>query len=111
MWTDKEKKIARRAFDAAVERERVALLAEFKEKAVLANDFDDLWAIQAYLTKKQRALESKYDYRYSQLEFVFAVLLRDKRVTEAELAGLSEEKLSVIRRMLPTGQMSDSTHD
>lgn len=64
-WSDKEKKIARRAFDAALERERTGLLAEFKQKAAKANDFEDLWDIREYLTERQRALEYKYDYRYS----------------------------------------------
>lgn len=54
-WSDKEKKIARRAFDAALERERAAILEEFKQKAASANSFEDLWAIQAYLEKTQRA--------------------------------------------------------
>lgn len=102
-WSDKEKKIARRAFDAAVERERTALLAEFKQKAANANDFDDLWDIREYLNERQRALEYKYDYRYSQLIFVFGILLREKRVTEAELAGLAEDKLVAIRSFLDVG--------
>jgi hypothetical protein len=96
-WSDKEKKIARRAFDAAVDRERAALLAEFKQKAADANDFEDLWAIQKYLVDRLRAVDSKYDYRYSQLVFGFGILLREKRISEAELAGLAEEKLAMIR--------------
>lgn len=99
-WTDKEKKIARRAFDAALERELAATLAAFQKKAAGAHSFDDLWDIHDYLEKTQRALDSKYDYRYSQLVFVFAQLLRDRRITEAELAGLSEEKLGAIRLLL-----------
>lgn len=102
-WSDKEKKIARRAFDAAVGRERTALLAEFRQKAAEANDFDDLWDIREYLTERQRALEYKYDYRYSQLIFVFGILLREERVTQAELAGLAEDKLVAIRSFLHIG--------
>lgn len=96
-------KIARRAFDSALERERTALLAEFKQKAAKANDFDDLWDIHEYLTERQRALEHKYDYRYSQLIFVLGILLREKRVTEDELAGLAEDKLAAIRFFLDAG--------
>lgn len=102
-WSDKEKKIARRAFDAAVERERVAWLAEFKQKAADANDFDDLWEIREYLAERQGALEYKHDDRYSQLLFVFGILLRERRVTEAELAGLAEAKLVAIRGFLDIG--------
>lgn len=102
-WSDKEKKIAHRAFDAAVERERAALLVEFKQKAADAKDFDDLWDIREYLTDRQRALEYKYDFRYSQLNFVFGMLLREQRVTEAELAGFAEDKLVAIRSFLNVG--------
>ena len=98
-WSDKEKKIARRAFDAAVQRERAALLEEFKQKAAGAKDFDDLWQIEDYLKKKRRELDAKYDYRYSQLRFVFTILLAEGRVTEEDLAGLSEEKLAAIRAL------------
>ena len=42
----------------------------------------------------------KYDYRYSQLILVFSRLLREGRIREEQLAGLSEEKLSYIRRVL-----------
>lgn len=110
-WTDKEKKIARRAFDAALQRERAGLLAEFKQRALAANDFDDLWTIQRYLEAAQRELDSKYDYRYSQLERVFAMLLRDKCITEGELHGLAEEKLAVIGRWCALFPVAEPTRE
>lgn len=97
--SDKEKKIARRAFDAAVGRERAALLAEFKQKAADAKDFDDLWELRKYLTDRQRALEYKYDYRYSQLIFVFGILLRETRSNWRVLP----KKLVAIRGFLEVG--------
>jgi hypothetical protein len=51
----------------------------------------------------QRTLDSRYDYRYSQLIFVFAALLRERRLAEVELEGLSEEKLATIRLILASG--------
>lgn len=41
-----------------------------------------------------------YDYRYSQLIFVFVGLLREGRINEEQLHGLSEEKLSYIERIV-----------
>lgn len=99
-WTDKEKKIARRAFDASLERERGSTLAEFKQMAASAHSFDDLWSVHAYLEKTQRSVDYKYDYRYSQLIFVFANLVRVRRLTEAELEGLSEEEMAAIQFLL-----------
>jgi hypothetical protein len=49
---------------------------------------------------RRRKLNDKYDYRYSQLIWVFARLIREGRIREERLAGVSEEKLSYIRRML-----------
>jgi hypothetical protein len=41
----------------------------------------------------------KYDYRYSQLISVFGRLIREGRLTEAHLEGLSQDKLEFIRRI------------
>ena len=44
-------------------------------------------------------IDAKYDYRYSQLIIVFGALLRQQRIQEDDLLGLSEEKLASIRRV------------
>jgi hypothetical protein len=98
-WSDSETKIARRAFDAAVQRERAAVMSRFKELAASASTPQDMWADEDYLTKQRRQIDAKYDYRYSQLIFVFGRLLREQWVKEEELKGLSEEKLVYIRRI------------
>ncbi len=98
-WSDKEKKIARRAFDAALQRERAALLDEFKQKAAGAREFSDLWEIEDYLKKKRREIDAMYDYRYSRLRMVFTFLLAQGRVTDDDLVGLSEDKLAAIRAL------------
>jgi hypothetical protein len=98
-WSDSETKIARRAFDAAVQRERAAVMSRFKELAASASTPQDMWAVEDYLTKQRRQIDAKYDYRYSQLIFVFGRLLREQWVKEEELKGLSEEKLVYVRRI------------
>lgn len=98
-WSDSEKKVARRAFEAALAAELAQVMAEFKEKASAAAEPDDLWSIPEYLHRTRREIDEKYDYRYSQLIVVFGWLLREGRVQEAQLAGLSEEKLASIRRI------------
>ena len=98
-WSDSEKKVARREFDAALAAELAEVMAEFKKRASAAAEPDDLWSIQEYLYRTGREIDQKYDYRYSQLTMVFGRLLREGRVQEAQLAGLSEEKLSSIRRI------------
>lgn len=98
-WKDSERKIARRVFDAALHAELAELMAEFKARAANAKEPDDMWEIQTYLFRAQREIETKYDYRYSQLEFVFGRLLREKRIAEQDLNGLADEKLAVIRRV------------
>ena len=96
-WTESEKKIARRMYDAAVERELAEIMAEFKARAAKAKSPADMWDVRDYLTRTQRAFDAKYDFRYSQLLFVFGLLLRDKRIEEADLKGLAEKKLASIR--------------
>jgi hypothetical protein len=60
---------------------------------------DDIWELGHDLGRIRREFDAKYDYRYSQLEFVFGRLLREKRIAEDDLAGLHEDKLEIIRRI------------
>lgn len=96
-WTAGEKKIARRVFEAALHRELAEIMAEFKLRASNAKEPEDMWAVQVYLARARRDIDNKYDYRYSQLEFVFGRLLRERRIEVIELMGLAEEKLARIR--------------
>ncbi|MEJ8840727.1 hypothetical protein [Ramlibacter sp. AN1133] len=97
-WTDREKKIARRVFDGAVAEELASTIADFKARAAAVNEPEDMWALEQYLRDRRRDIDRKYDYRYSQLIWVFGQLLREGRIREEQLAGLSEEKLNDIRR-------------
>lgn len=99
-WSDSEKKLARRLFDAALQTELAEVLAEFKSKAVAATTPDAMWDVEDYLTRRRRDIAQKYDYRYSQLIFVFGGLLREGRLQPDQFAGLSEEKRAAIQRFL-----------
>lgn len=98
-WKDSEKKIARRVFEAALQSELAEIMARLKARAASAKEPEDMWKIQAYLAHAQRDIESKYDYRYSQLELVFGRLLREKRIEAQDLNGLADEKLAAILRI------------
>lgn len=60
---------------------------------------DDMWGIEERLRVKRLEIDRKYDYRYSQLILVFGRLLREGRIREAQLAGLSAGKLKAIQRV------------
>ena len=98
-WSEGEKKLARRVFEAALTAELAEVTVDFKARAAAAVQPDDLWSIEEFLRGRRREIDEKYDYRYSQLVLVFGRLLREGRVQEAQLAGLSEEKLSYIHRI------------
>jgi hypothetical protein len=57
-----------------------------------------MWDLEDYLRRERRQLEDTFDYRYSQLLFVFARLIHLGYLGEAQLAGLSADKLERIRR-------------
>lgn len=99
-WSKGEKAIARRAFDAALDREYAALTDEVRRRANAIAEPHQIWALHDFLTRTRKDIDRKYDYRYSQLVIVFALLIRDERLSEAELAGLAEEKLARIRFLL-----------
>ena len=98
-WSESEKRIARRVFEAALQRELAGVMVEFKEQAAGSKRPEDMWAVQEYLARTQLEIDAKYDFRYSQLELVFGRLLREKRIEEEDLQGLSEDKLDRMRRV------------
>lgn len=99
-WSPSEKKVARGAFDAALETALGKTMAEFKRKASAAATPSDMWEIEDYLRQQRRKLDEMFDYRYSQLPLVFAQLIREGYLDENLLAGLSEDKRKVIRTLL-----------
>jgi hypothetical protein len=99
-WSPSEKKIARQAYEAAADIVLARALEEFKIKAAAVATPSDMWDIEDYLRQRRRDLDELLDYRYSQLPFVFARLIHEGYSDEAQLAGLSEDKLEIIRRYL-----------
>jgi len=99
-WSKGEKAIARRAFEQAYERECTALAGEVRRRAIRIKEPSDMWALHDLLTRERKTTDEKYDYRYSVLIFVFARLIREGLLDEAELAGLAEEKLAKINLIL-----------
>jgi hypothetical protein len=97
-WSNAEKKIARRAYEAARQAVLARTLAEFKAKAAAATTIDDMWSIVDGSRERRRELEALLDYRYSQLPLVFARLIVEGYLDERQLAGLPEDKLEEIRR-------------
>jgi hypothetical protein len=99
-WSESEKRIARRVFEAALQQELAEIMAKFKEKAVRAVEPDDMWAVENWLAERRREIDTKYDFRYSQHLMVFGRLRRENRVAEQQLSGLGEDKLSFIERIV-----------
>ena len=87
-WSRSEKKVARRAFDAALKRELQEVMKEAKQMASQINEPADLWDLEQYLIQRRREIDRKYDYPYSHLTGVFGKLLHERRITEEELCGL-----------------------
>lgn len=98
-WSDAERKLAQRVYEHARLAELDDTLAEFKRLAAAAPSVDEMWPLEEYLRTRRRALDEKYQFRYSRLPWLFAQLVREGRVDPAELAGLSHEKLGEILRM------------
>jgi hypothetical protein len=97
-WSHSEKKIARRAYEAARQAVLAATLAEFKARAAAATTIDDMWSIVDASRERQRELEEMLGYRYSRLPYVFARLIVEGYLNEEQLTGLSEDNLNEIRR-------------
>jgi hypothetical protein len=99
-WSASEKKIARRAYDAALERALEKVVADFKASAAAATTAAEVWDICDELSRKRREIDRTFDYRYSQLPRVFALLIQDGLLEPAQLDGLSQEKIDDIQRLV-----------
>ena len=99
-WSPAEKKVARRAFDQALQAALGRVMAEFKARASAASTPSEMWEIEDYLRRQRREIDETFDYRYSQLILVFARLIREGYLDENLLVGLSEEKRDLVRSIL-----------
>jgi hypothetical protein len=96
-WSTTEERIAKTAFEQAYSRELEATMAEAKRQANLAQNPEDLWQLNDFLSARRHYLDGKYDDRPEGLVFVFAQLIKEGWLVMAELNGLSADKLSKIR--------------
>lgn len=99
-WSTAEKKIARQAYDEALEAALSKAMAEFKARATAAATPGDMWDVEVFLRETRREIDRTFDYRYSQLLSVFALLIRQGHMEEAALSGLSEDKRAMVRHIL-----------
>jgi hypothetical protein len=96
-WSPAEKKAARRAFDDALRRHLSAIIAEAKRRMANVVDPSDLWELEAYLTESRKTVDRLYQYRYSDLLRVFAILVRDGWLKETDLVGLQPDKIAKVK--------------
>lgn len=95
-WSETEKRIARKAFEIAYERECTDLARKVRAKAEKITEPDDIWRLHDFLTRKKKEIDKKYDYRYSVLILIFARLIKEGWLDFDDLKGLAEEKIAKI---------------
>ena len=97
-WTKSQKVQARRLFDLALSREYDMLISTINSIEIKTPD--DVWELYEMLRKKRKEINSKYDYRYSQLILVFAQLVRGGYLSIEELEVIGEEKQKRIENIV-----------
>jgi len=97
-WSKSQKKYAKELFDLALEREYGAFIEEINSLKIESRD--EVWELRDRLNQKAKEMDRKYDYRYSQLIFVFVQLFCDGYLSLDELSMLGEEKLDEIKKMI-----------
>ncbi len=96
-WSKAEKKIAKEAFDKAYQRESKKIIEEIKKYKL--EKPEDIWSLSEMLNKREKEIDQIYDYRYSQLVMVFAILIKRGFLSIDELKGLSDDKLERIKKI------------
>lgn len=97
-WSRAERHAARRIYDSAVQAELAELVVAFKAQAAAIERPEQLWELERALREARKDFDDKYDFRFSVLPWIFARLLREGRITEVDLAGLSPDKRDQILR-------------
>lgn len=95
-WSEIEQKVARTAFDRAYENEIGTLILVVREQSQHIATPEEVWHLHDLLSAKRHELDGKYDYRYSELIWVFANLVKDGWIKMGDLDGLAPEKLRKI---------------
>ena|SRR5881296_239056 len=98
-WSKTEKLVARQAFDSAYRRECEAIAQRISAMSRNIAHPEDIWQLHDFLSEQREAIDTKYDYRYSVLIFVFARLMREGWLHASHLDGLHAEKVSMIRAL------------
>ena len=96
-WSKTEKTIARAAFDKAYEKECNQIICKIKEKVKKLSTPEELWELHDYLSEIEKEIGEKYDYRYSVLIMVFALLLKQDLLKIQDLESLSADKIDRIK--------------
>lgn len=102
IWSKSEKKHARTLFNLALEREYKELFNKINGTKVVKPE--EVWDLHDMLTRKRKEMDEKYDYRYSQLIFVFARLVHEGYLTMDEFETLGTQKYSDIKKMVNFGK-------
>lgn len=97
-WSKAEKKIAKEAFNKAYQRESKKIIKEIKNYKL--EEPEDIWSLSEMLKEREKEINQIYDYRYSQLVMVFAILIKRGFLSIKELEGLSEEKIDQIKKIM-----------
>jgi hypothetical protein len=95
-WSETEQIVARTAFDRAYEKEIATLILVVRERSAQIASTEEIWHLHDLLSAKRHELDGKYDYRYSELIWVFADLVKDGWLNLGDLDGLAPDKLRKI---------------
>jgi hypothetical protein len=69
----------------ALQAELAGVPHDFKARAAAAQTAGNMWSVEQFLNQRRRELDAKCDYRYSRLISDFGQLIREGRLTEAQL--------------------------
>ena len=99
-WSPSEKAIARRAYQAALQKELQQIVDDAQKRMARIRTPSELWDLENWLGKCRRQIDDKYDYGYSVLPMVLAGLVYEGWLPESDLSGLRPDKMDMIRSYL-----------
>lgn len=96
-WSKAEKAIAKSAFDRALKRRSQQLIDLVNNTQV--SSIEEVWTLLDNLKAEQKAMQTVFDYRYSQLDMIFPRLIHEGVLTLADFEGLSQQRLDYYQQL------------
>lgn len=98
-WTQHEETVARQAFEIGKQRSIEALIVTLREQSALLDTPESIWNYHDFLSSERYQYEGRAEFDTTSILFTLADMIKQNLITDADLQGLEQTKISKIKAM------------